>query len=67
MSQRAKAAGDRDADRECLIADLEAVVEALDRRLPRVERLGERQIARDAAVLRQKAVARLEALRLERR
>ena len=39
---------------------LEELIEALDRRLPRVERAGEAAIARDAAALRAKAVARLQ-------
>jgi propanediol dehydratase small subunit len=46
--------------------DLESVLEeliaALDRRVPRVERAGEAGIARDAAVLRAKAVERLAEL-----
>lgn len=39
-----------------MLADLERLIEALDRRVPRLERLGEAQIARDAADLRTRAV-----------
>jgi len=46
--------------------DLESVLEeliaALDRRVPRVEQVGEAGIARDAAALRAKAVTRLTEL-----
>jgi hypothetical protein len=39
--------------------ELEELVAALDRRVPRVEQEGEATIAREAAALRAKAVARL--------
>jgi hypothetical protein len=42
--------------------ELEQLIEALDRRVPRVEHAGEAAIARDAAALRAKAVARLAEL-----
>jgi hypothetical protein len=42
--------------------DLEELIAALDQRVPRVERAGEALIARDAAALRAKAVARLAEL-----
>ena len=42
--------------------ELEELIAALDRRLPRVERAGEAAIARDAAALRKKAVDRLNEL-----
>jgi hypothetical protein len=45
-----------------LTRDLEELVAALDRRVRRVERAGEAAIARDAAALRAKAVARLAEL-----
>jgi hypothetical protein len=41
---------------------LEELIAALDRRLPRVEQAGEAAIARDAAALRAKALARLAEL-----
>lgn len=43
--------------RQDMLADLERLVEALDRRVPRLERLGEAEIVREAASLRQKAIA----------
>jgi hypothetical protein len=42
-----------------LVRELEELIEALDRRVPRVELAGEAEIARDAAALRAKAAARL--------
>ncbi len=50
-------------DRARVIANLQALIAALDRRVPHIERAGERQIAHDAGLLRQKALKRLEALR----
>jgi hypothetical protein len=43
-------------------SDLERLIEALDRRVPRLERLGEAKIARDAADLRARAVTLLRQL-----
>ena len=48
-----------------LVQELRELVEALDRRLPRVERVGESEIARDAAALRARAVSRLRELTTE--
>lgn len=45
-----------------LIRELQELIEALDSRVPRVERAGEASIARDAAALKQKALKRLAAL-----
>ena len=45
-----------------LLQELRELIEALDRRVPRVERAGESAIARDAAVLRATAVKRLHEL-----
>jgi hypothetical protein len=45
-----------------LTRELEELIAALDSRMPRVERAGEVTIARDAAALRAKAVARLAEL-----
>lgn len=39
-----------------MIADLHRLVEALDRRVPHLERIGEAQIAHDSADLRQQAL-----------
>jgi hypothetical protein len=44
------------------VRELEELVEALDRRVPRVEHAGEAAIARDAAALRAKALDRLTEL-----
>jgi hypothetical protein len=43
-----------------LVRELQELVQALDRRVPRVEQAGEAAIARDAAALRATAVKRLE-------
>lgn len=40
-----------------MLADLYQLIEALDRRVPRIERVGEAQIAHDAADLRERAVS----------
>jgi hypothetical protein len=45
-----------------LMRELEELIAALDRRVPRVERAGEEAIARDAAALRKKALERLAEL-----
>jgi len=45
-----------------LARELEELIAALDRRVPRVERAGEAIIARDAAALRAKAIDRLAEL-----
>ena len=45
------------------IRDLEELVEALDRRVPHMERHGEVAIADDAAALKGKALARIGALK----
>ena len=42
-----------------LARELEELIAALDRRVPRVEQAGEAAIARDAAALRARAVDRL--------
>ena len=45
-----------------LTRELEELISALDRRVPRVEQAGETSIARDAAALRARAVKRLAEL-----
>ncbi|MGE5834335.1 MAG: hypothetical protein ACM4AI_07645 [Acidobacteriota bacterium] len=40
-----------------MLADLYFLIEALDRRVPRLEQQGEAQIAHDAAELRERAVS----------
>jgi hypothetical protein len=47
---------------EALVAHLRELVDAIDRRVPHLEREGETQIAADAAELRARAVARIAAL-----
>ena len=47
---------------EGLVRELQELIAALDRRVPRVEQAGEPEIARDAAALRARAVRRLEEL-----
>jgi hypothetical protein len=49
-------------DEDVVVAALRELVEALDRRVPHVERLGEARIAREAALLRSDAVARIAEL-----
>jgi hypothetical protein len=55
---------DRTSDRERVVATLRELVQALDRRVPHVERLGEVGIAREAAALRKEAANRLDELTL---
>jgi hypothetical protein len=50
------------AARSTLIRQLRELVVALDQRVPYVERAGEAAIARDAAVLREKALRRIAEL-----
>lgn len=54
-----------ESPRSRLVRELRELIEALDRRVPHIEREGEVQIAHDAATLREKAVARLAALETE--
>jgi hypothetical protein len=49
-------------DRNRAIRHLRQLIEALDRRVPHIERAGEAKIARDAAELMEKALKRLKAL-----
>lgn len=54
-----------DRERSVVLA-LHELIEALDRRVPHVERAGEIRIACEAAALRKKAVARIDQLRTSR-
>ena len=45
-----------------MLEDLQQLVAALDRRVPQLERLAEATIARDAADLRQRAIALIRAI-----
>jgi hypothetical protein len=51
--------------RQEMMADLQRLVEALDRRVPRLEQVGEAQVAKDAAELLHKAVDLIAKLRSE--
>ena len=53
---------DNSPDRDGVLAALRELVAALDRRLPHVERMGEIQIAREAAALREAAAKRIDEL-----
>jgi hypothetical protein len=44
---------------QTLVHDLRELIAALDRRVPRIEREGERAIARDAQALRRAALKRI--------
>ena len=48
------------------VRELLELIAALDRRVPRVERAGEADIARDAAELRTRAMKRIETLERDR-
>ena len=50
------------ADRDLVVHALRELVDALDRRVAHVERLGETRIAREAAALREEAVNRIHEL-----
>jgi predicted DNA-binding transcriptional regulator AlpA len=43
-----------------ILSDLYKLIEALDRRVPRLERLGESQIAHDASEIRERAVSLIQ-------
>jgi len=53
---------ENDLDRQRLIGQLRELIDALDSRVPQLEREGETRIAGEAAALKQKAVARLAQL-----
>jgi hypothetical protein len=50
------------ADRDLVVHALRELVDALDRRVAHVERLGEARIAREAAALRKEAEKRIQEL-----
>jgi hypothetical protein len=52
---------------QTLVQDLRELIAALDRRMPRIEREGERAIANDARGLKRAALKRLEELERLRR
>lgn len=51
-----------DADRKRAVRHLRQLIDALNRRVPHIERVGEAKIARDAAELMEKALQRLKEL-----
>jgi hypothetical protein len=51
-----------DAERQRAIRHLRQLIDALNRRVPHIERAGEAAIARDAAELMKQALKRLKAL-----
>lgn len=51
-----------DAKRQRAIRHLRQLIEALNRRVPHIERVGEEKIARDGAELMEKALKRLKEL-----
>ncbi len=51
---------DNTAQAREMLSDLYRLIEALDRRVPRLERLGESQIAHDAADLRERALSLIQ-------
>ena len=50
-----------------VLEDLRELVDALDRRVPHLDRKGERDIARDAARLRAEAMTRIRDIETEQR
>jgi hypothetical protein len=52
----------RAEDPDAVVAALRELIEALDRRIPNVERVGEREIREQAADLRNQAVRRIDEL-----
>ncbi len=56
------ATAERDDTPSEQIRHLRELIEALDRRVPQIQRTGETQIAHEAALLRDKALKRIEAL-----
>jgi hypothetical protein len=57
-----RAKNDAERDRTALILHLRELIEALERRMPHIEREGETRIARDAAALKAAALERLAEL-----
>jgi hypothetical protein len=53
---------DKSAARKRAIRHLRQLIEALNRRVPHMERVGEKEIAADAAELKERALKRLKAL-----
>ncbi len=56
------ATNERDVHTREMLTDLQRLIEALNRRVPRLERLGEADIAHDAADLRERALGLIRQL-----
>ena len=54
--------GEDTAGRRRAVRHLRQLIDALNRRVPHIERVGEAKIARDAAELMERALKRLKAL-----
>jgi hypothetical protein len=54
------AGGNTAAEVQEMLSDLSELIAALDRRVPRLERIGEAQIAKDAADLRERALSLIQ-------
>jgi len=48
------------AEVRAMLSDLAELIAAIDRRVPRLERIGEAQIAQDAADLRERALSLIQ-------
>jgi hypothetical protein len=53
-------ASEKTAEVHDMLSDLAELIAALDRRVPRLERIGEAQIAKDAADLRERALSLIQ-------
>ena len=53
----------RPSGRDHVLAALRELIDALDRRVPQVERMGEIRIAREAAALKNEAMRRIDVLK----
>jgi hypothetical protein len=62
MSHTARSGGADVSSSADIIARLGELIDALDRRVPQIERAGEAQIAADSAALRRAALDRIEEL-----
>ena len=65
MAGRVESVGLTPAARFAVLDDLRELVAALERRVPRLEREGEREIARDAEALKADALRRITTLEQE--
>jgi hypothetical protein len=64
-SQYEATATEKSQRRKELVKELRELIEALDRRVPQIERAGEQEIARDSALLKKKAQDRIGRLENE--